>query len=126
VEYVGRDEIALEIDELPVRRERDPNARVVIAGLPASRLRLSLLDSKSGEPACTLTAKLQGKEALLDKNQPCLGGRSARTLIRSGRVALAPGTLRLELSTLVEIETEDTLVDGKMTYTFVGTERRYH
>jgi hypothetical protein len=119
-EYVGVDEMALRIPELPVRQSRDDRARVIVARIPGERLRVSLVDSKSRDVLCVLAARSEAGGAAVEPNQLCFGTQPARTLVRGGKATFDDTRLRLELHALVEMQSGDALVDGEMNYRFEG------
>ncbi len=122
-EYTGRDTLVLSIEALPARRENDDHASLVVAGLSKGLLRLSLVDGKSGAPVCTLVARALGSDATVEPNQLCFDGAAMRILVRSGKAVSRGANLHFELFGLVELEQQDVLADGTLTYAFEGTRR---
>jgi hypothetical protein len=120
---VGRDEVSLRLPGLPERRTEDERARLIVAGVPAERLRVSLVDSGNAKVICVLMAVSERGGAKLEPNQPCDGTAPAKTLVRSGRLRFYGARAELSFEALVEAEHGEVLADGVLSYRFSGERR---
>jgi hypothetical protein len=121
--YSGEDVAISRLPGLPDWEQKDDKAQIRVQTDAPNVLSLTLINSDDGSDLCELSARLEGKTAVLDADQPCFtsneeGGvqgelDSGRAVFDGNRLSMdAEGTLRQELA--------DQVLEGELSYTFKG------
>lgn len=121
--YSGEDVAISRLPGLPDWEQKDEKAQIRVQTDAPNVLSLTLINSDDGSDLCELSARLEGKTAVLDADQPCFtstaeGGvqgelNSGRAVFDGTRLSMqAEGTLRQELA--------DQVLEGELSYTFKG------
>jgi hypothetical protein len=123
-EYLGEDVSIIDIDGLPKRTERDPNARTNVEQSADDRLEIILINSANGDPLCSIEAKVVGSEAVVTPGQTCFSeGEALQGSVSNGKARLEDNRLILDLDVALTLSFGPETRDGSLDYHFEGERR---
>ncbi len=120
-EYRGSDISVIQMDGLPDRTERDPNARTRVEQPATDRIEITLINSANGDPLCTVEARVSGSRAEVHPDQSCFDEGSTLTgSVSSGHAQLDGDRLTLDLDVALELTIGTETRNGRIDYHFDG------
>lgn len=122
-EYYGSDRLTTTFEDLPAQTMTDDKARTRVELGRGDRLVISIVDSSKGDVMCALNATFDGDSATLEPGQTCFGQGDSAPDIMSGSAKIECNRLTFELSAATELEIEDDVHAGEMSYHFEGERR---
>lgn len=117
--YAGNDFTRARVDGRPEFRAEDPNAKTDVAETK-SGVDITVLNSANLVPMCTLHAKLNGSQAVIDPGQTCDLGLGVIPSIRSGTADFSGKHLHFEVRADIDADTDEGHVHGDCEYRFDG------
>jgi hypothetical protein len=121
--FAGDDIAVFRLTGFPEREQRDERAKIRIEKAGAGSVSITLINSEDGSDLCDLSARVEGKAALIESAQPCFsdgGEGSLEALLTSGRAVLNGDHLRMDAEGTLSVALPDQELDGKLTYSFKG------
>ena len=122
-EYYGSDRLTTTFEDMPPQTMTDDKARTRVELGRGDRLVISIVDSSKGDVMCALNATFDGASATLEPGQTCFGQGDGAPDIMSGSAKIECNRLTFELSAATELEIEDDVRAGEMSYHFEGERR---
>jgi hypothetical protein len=95
--YEGSDITITRIQGFPDVTEKDPNAKTDVEERGKDRIAITLINSATGVPICTLDADVRSDVATLRPGQPCFGDEDVPTSLASGTAKFAGRQLVLDM-----------------------------
>ncbi len=117
--YQGSDVTITRIQGFPDVTEKDPNAKTDVEDRGKDRIALTLINSATGAPICTLNADVHGDAATLQAGQPCFGDEDVPTSLASGTAKFSGRHLVLDMLLTIG----DGVRRGEIEYRFEGTRK---
>lgn len=124
--YQGSDRVILQFETMPEQAQDDDKAkvRVQLQDADQQRYALSVLDTNTGKPLCTVEGQLEERRIDFSPQQPCftgiLGVPMKATLL-SGEASFEQDELQLELEVGIELTAPDAVLEGTLLYHFEGS-----
>lgn len=112
--YEGNDVTIIRWDGAPEQREDDPNAKTDVAETKQG-VDITIVNSRTLEPICTLHASRSGSQAVLDSGQPCFGFS-----VQNGTGTFASKRLRFEMQLEGDGQTDQGKRHATVEYRFEG------
>lgn len=122
-EYYGSDRLTTTFEDMPPQTMTDDKARTRVELGRDDRVVISIVDSSKGDVMCALNATIDGDTATLEPGQTCFGQGDDAPDIMSGSATIACDRLTFELTAATELEIEDDVRAGEMSYHFEGERR---
>jgi hypothetical protein len=116
-DYVGSDVFEQRVKGQLFQRLEDPNARTRVEAGKDKELLVTIVDSSTGEPMCTLTATLEGARATFVAGQTDCFSSITKP---GGWLTLQGEELELELELSSPMQVEDDVIDIDSRYWFKG------
>jgi hypothetical protein len=117
--YEGTDVTVTRIRGIPDVTEKDPSAKTDVEERAKNRIAITLVNSATGAPICTLDADVRGDAATLRPGQPCFGDDDVSTSLASGTAKFADRQLVLDM----RLDVGDGDRRGDIEYHFEGTRK---
>jgi hypothetical protein len=95
--YEGSDVTITRIPGFPDVTEKDPNAKTDVEERGKDRVAITLINSATSAPICTLDADVRGGSATLRPGQPCFGDEDVPTSLASGTARFSDRRLVLDM-----------------------------
>ena len=95
--YEGWDITIKRVQGFPDLTEKDPNAKTDVEEQGKDRIAITLINSATGTPICTLDADVRGGTGTLRPGQPCFDEDDASTSLVSGTAKFAGRQLLLDM-----------------------------
>ncbi len=121
--YSGEDVAISRLPGFPDREQKDDKAQIRVQTDAPNVLSITLINSDDGSDLCELSARVEGKTALLDANQPCFsveGEGGVQAELESGRAVFDGNRLSMQAEGTLRLELADQVIDGELSYTFKG------
>jgi hypothetical protein len=121
--YSGEDVAISRLPGLPDWEQKDDKAQIRVQTDAPNVLSLTLINSDDGSDLCELSARLEGKTAVLNANQPCFTSDAEGAVqgeIDSGRAVFDGNRLSMQAEGTLRQELADQVLDGELSYTFKG------
>jgi hypothetical protein len=117
--YEGSDVTITRIPGFPNVTEKDPNAKTDVEERGKDRIAITLINSATSAPICTLDADVRGGTATLRPGQPCFGDEDVPTSLASGTAKFSDRRLVLDM----RLDIGDGYRRGDIEYHFEGTRK---
>jgi hypothetical protein len=114
--YEGTDVTVTRVQGFPDVTEKDPNAKTDVEERTKDRIAITLVNSATGSPICTLDADVRGDAATLRPGQPCFGDEDVPTALVFGTAKFADRQLVLDM----RLDIGDGFRRGEIEYHFEG------
>jgi hypothetical protein len=121
--YAGDDTAIFRLRGFPEREQKDDKAKIRIEADSPSVVRITLINSEDGSDLCELTARVEGKAALLESPQPCFSSDDEGALqaeLTSGRAVVSGDRLSMQAEGTLSATLGDQELEGTLTYSFKG------
>ena len=117
--YEGTDVTVTRVQGFPDVTEKDPNAKTDVEERAKDCIAITLVNSATGAPICTLDADVRGDAATLRPGQPCFGDEDVPTSLAFGAAKFADRQLVLDM----RLDIGDGFRRGEIEYHFEGTRK---
>ncbi len=124
--YQGSDRVVISFDGLPEQAQDDDAAKVRVELQDADKQRyaVSVLDSNTGNPLCTVEGELEEQRIEFAPDQTCFAGilgAPVNATLLSGVASFEGEALKLELEVSLELSAPGATLDGALLYSFEGS-----
>jgi hypothetical protein len=119
--YAGSDVTIFRVTGVPERTEPDPNAKTRVEQRAPDRIAITLVNSRTGDPICTLDATVSGNVGTLTPGQTCFSEGVLVPNVVSGQATVTDRRLVFDMELTFELSAGDRSVSGRISYHFDGT-----
>lgn len=123
--YRGSDRVIINFDGLPEQAQDDDAAKVRVELQDADKQRyaVSVLDSNTDNPLCTVEGELEDQRIEFTPDQTCFAGilgAPMKAKLLSGEASFEGEKLQVELEVSLELSAPGATLDGSLLYSFEG------
>jgi hypothetical protein len=119
--YTGSDVTIYRISGRPDQTEPDPNAKTRVEQSAPDRIAVTLVNSATNDPICTLDATVKGNVGTLVAGQTCFSAGPLSPTVSDGKATVLGNRLLLDMTLSIDASADDQRVLGSIQYHFDGT-----